>query len=177
MLAPSSSLTEIYDHFASLKSNQAGVQTSKPIEEIQAKLENAQTLHEKFPLYLMIFESRLVDFLSIRLAMCNTYKVLQVVEKTPNSLFSLYKMEIELVLEQFSAAFYMQINSEIGDNTKSLTDVSGVYAMLTQDLKELRMEIQNHCVERNAHSSFTMPKKRQQDIHLKLDRVSTNQAC
>lgn len=174
MLAPSSSLTEIYDHFVSLKSNQAGVQISKPIEEIQAKLENAQTLHEKFPLYLNIFESRLVDFLSIRIAMCNTYKVLQEVEKSPNILFSLYKMEIELVLEQFATAFYMQINSEIGNNTKPLTDVRGVYVMLTQDLKELRMEIQKHCVVKNAHSSFAMPKSSQQNVHLKLERVSTN---
>lgn len=177
MLAPSSSLTEIYDHFVSLKSNQAGLQISKPIEEIQAKLENAQTLHEKFPLYLNIFESRLVDFLSTRIAMCNTYKVLQEVEKSPNHLFSLYKMEIELVLEQFATAFYMQINSEIGNNTKPLTDVRGVYVMLTQDLKELRMEIQNHCVVKNTHSSFTMPKSSQQNVHLKLERVSTNQAC
>ncbi len=177
MLAPSSSLTEIYDHFVSLKSDQAGVQISKPIEEIQAKLKNAQTPHEKFPLYLNIFESRLVDFLNTRIAMCNTYKVLQDVEKSAKNLFSLYKMEIELVLEQFATAFYMQISREIGNNDNLLTDVSGVYVMLTQDLKELRMEIQNHCVVKNAHSSFAMSKSRQQNVHLKLERVSTNQAC
>jgi hypothetical protein len=173
MLAPSSSLTEIYAHFVSLNSAHAGVKTLLSLEEIQAKLESTQTIEEKFPLYLAMFESRLVDILTTRNAMCKTYKVLQEVENSPNKLFSLYKMEIELVIEQFATAFYMQIGSEIGNNTRSLTDVRGVYLMLTQDLKELRMEIQRHCVVKNYHSSFNHSEKRQ-NVHLKLEQVSSN---
>lgn len=173
MLTPSSSLTEIYNHFVSLNSAQASVKTLLSIEEIQAKLEDTQAIQEKFPLYLAMFESRLVDFLTIRTAMCQTYKVLQKVEKSPNKLFSLYKMEIELVIEQFATAFYMQIGSEIGNNTIPLTDVRGVYLMLTQDLKELRMEIQRHCVVKNDHSSFHHSEKRQ-NVHLELEQLSSN---
>lgn len=173
MLTPSASLTEIYNHFVSLNSGQAGVKTLLSVEEIQAKLEDTQTIQQRFPLYLAMFESRLVCFLTTRNAICKTYKVLQEVEKSPNKLFSLYKMEIELVIEQFAAAFYIQIGTEIGNNTKPLTDVRGVYLMLTQDLKELRMEIQRQCVLKNNHSSFNHSEKRH-NVHLELEQLSSN---
>lgn len=172
MLTPSSSLTEIYAHFVSLNAGQASVKPLLSVEDIQAKLEDAQTLQQKFPLYLAMFESRLVGFLTTRNAMCRTYKVLQEVENSPNKLFSLYNLEIELVIEQFATAFYMQICTEIGDNTRPLTDVRGVYLMLTQDLKELRMEIQRHCVVGNSHSSFNLSEKRH-NVHLQLEQVSS----
>lgn len=173
MLTPSSSLPEIYAHFLALNSGKTGVKNLLSVEEIQANLEKAQTIQQKFPLYLAIYESRLVGFLSTRNAICKTYKVLQEVENSPNKLFSLYNMEIELVLEQFATAFYMQIANEIGNNTIPLTDVRGVYLMLTQDLKDLRMEIQRLCVVKNSHSSFNHLEKRH-NVHLELEQVSSN---
>lgn len=173
MLALGSSLTEIHDHFLDLASGKTTVTDSKTLAEIKAELEDENiAIEHRFNLHLRAFETQLSSFLDIRKSLCRTYEILKEVENSANNLLSLYKMEVELVLEQFATAFYMQINSEMGNNRENLIEVRGVYCMLTEDLKELRHNIKDLCAKKNSVSSFTRP--RMLKARPILEQVGTN---
>lgn len=157
MLTLSSDLMEIHAFFANLDLNKVNCDSS--IEDIKQQLEDdGLSKQTRINLFQQMYSIRLKVFLETRNEMCKAYKVLSSVEKSALNLFSMYKMEIELVLEQFSTAFYMQLNAEMGDNAQPLTEVRMVSSMLANDLRELRVQIKRACFQNNTSAEFLKAK-------------------